>query len=129
MDKKTKTLISGYIEKSKEKLKTAKNLFKLSLYDDAVSRAYYSAFHAAQAALLAEGLNASTHQGLIGLFSLHFIKSGKIDKRFGKFLAELKDDRERGDYEIYSNLDKQAAARSIREADLFFKEVASLLKN
>ena len=49
MDKETKSLIIAYLDKAKEKLQTAKDLLDEGAHDDAVSRAYYAAFHAATA--------------------------------------------------------------------------------
>lgn len=86
MDKKTASLVEGYLEKAKAKLRVAEGLLKNKDYEDAVSRAYYSAFHAAQAVLLTEGLTATTHQGLVNLFGLHLVKTGKFEKKYGKYL-------------------------------------------
>ena len=94
MDKETSSLIKGYIEKAKDKLKIAASLLDDGAYDDAVSRAYYAAFHATSAVLLTEGLSTDTHRGLINLFGLHFIKTNKIGKKYGRYLSNLKDDRE-----------------------------------
>ncbi len=82
MDKEVESLLKGYLEKSKEKLRVAKSLLAAKNYEDAVSRAYYSAFHAAQAILLTEGLKTSTHQGTVNLFGLHFVKTGRFDRKF-----------------------------------------------
>ena len=85
MDKRTSSLLQGSLDKSREKLRVAEHLLASSAYDDAVSRAYYSAFHAAQAVLLTEGLTATTHQGLVNLFGLHLVKTGKLPKELGNF--------------------------------------------
>lgn len=76
--------------KSLEKLAIAKKIFANRAYDDAVSRVFYAAFHAASAVLLSEELVAETHGGLVNLFGLHFVNSGKFDKKLGKYLANLK---------------------------------------
>lgn len=119
MDKETTSLLRGSLEKARAKLQVAERLLKDGLDEDAVSRAYYAVFHAAQAALLTEGLTANTHQGLVNLFGLHLVKTGKFDKKFGKHLANLKDDRETSDYEIYSTIDREVAERSVAEAKEF----------
>lgn len=119
MDKKTASLLQGYLEKAKGKLSVARALLRDAHYDDAVSRAYYAAFHAAQAVLLTEGLSATTHQGVVNLFGLHLVKTGKFDPRFGKFLANLKDDREDSDYEIFSSIDRETAEHAVTEAREF----------
>lgn len=127
MDKKTQSLLKGYIEKAEEKLRMAETLFKNEGYEDAVSRAYYTAFHAAKAVLLTEGLTTGTHQGVVNLFGLHFVKTGKFEKKFGRMLANLKDDRENGDYEIFSAIDKEVAEDAVNEAREFLKEAKRYL--
>ncbi|OGB89653.1 hypothetical protein A2625_05935 [candidate division WOR-1 bacterium RIFCSPHIGHO2_01_FULL_53_15] len=127
MDKKTEELIRGYLAKAEEKLVSVKNLIADGSYDDAVSRAYYAAFHAASALLLSEGLTADTHSGLVNLFGLHFVKSGKFDKKFGKYLSTLKENRENGDYEVFSAIDKETADSASVEAEAFVKEMKRYL--
>jgi len=36
------------------------------------------------------------------LFGMLLVKTGKFEKKWGKFLANLKDDREAGDYDALS---------------------------
>jgi uncharacterized protein (UPF0332 family) len=129
LDKKTAILIQAFIEKSKDKLKTAKELLADGNYDDSVSRAYYAAFHAASAVLLTEGLSAETHRGLLNLFGLHFIKTGKFDKKMGRYLSNLKDDRETGDYEAFSTIDKPVATKALNEAVAFVNGCEQYLKS
>lgn len=111
------------MEKARNKLSVAKKLLDSKAYDDAVSRAYYAVFHAAQAMLLIEGLSADTHHGVVTLFGLHFVKTGKIDKKFGRYLANLKDNRENGDYEIFSTIDEEVAQKAVKEAGEFVAEI------
>lgn len=129
MDKKTATLVQGYLAKSGEKLRVAQGLLQRGEYEDAVSRAYYSVFHAAQAVLLTEGLSASTHQGLVNLFGLHMVKTGKFANKFGKYLSNLKDDRENSDYEIFSGVDPETAKLAVKEAEEFLAAAEQYLKN
>jgi len=89
LDNSTRAIISGYIEKARKKLEVSERLLRSGDYDDAVSRAYYAAFHAAQALLLSEGERAETHKGVITLFGLLFVKSGKFDRRFGKYTSPI----------------------------------------
>ena len=114
--------------KARGKLRVARDLVKHHEWDDAVSRAYYAAFHATQAVLLTEGQKADTHRGLVTLFGLLLVKTGKFDKKWGKFLAKLKDDRETGDYEAVSYLDEDTARRALGEADGFVEEVENYLR-
>lgn len=128
MEAMTKEIIKSYLEKAERKLEVAEKLFHSADYEDSVSRAYYAVFHATQALLLTEGEKAETHKGVVTLFSLLFIKTGKFRKDLLKYLANLKDERENGDYEIFSYTDKGTAATAIAEAKEFLKESKSYLK-
>ena len=85
-------LITGQLEKAREKLDAARILARDDFHDDAVSRAYYSMFHAASAVLLSLGITADSHSALKTMFGLHLVKSGKVDVKYGKWLGRLKDD-------------------------------------
>lgn len=80
MDPRTQDLITTQIEKGREKLEAAKTLLREGFIDDAISRAYYSMFHAASAVLLSEGITVESHGALKTMFGLHFIKTGRIEK-------------------------------------------------
>jgi len=128
LDRATKSLIEGYVQKAEKKLKVAEKLFKSGDYEDAVSRAYYAVFHAAQALLLTEGEKAESHKGVVTLFGLFFVKTGKFTRNTGKYLANLKDDRESGDYEVFSYIDRETAETAISEAQKFIKEGKAYLR-
>jgi len=82
-------------------------------YEDSVSRASYAVFHATQALLLPEGQRPDTHKGLITLLSLLFVKTDRFKRELLKNLSNLKDERESGDYEIFSYIDKETAESAI----------------
>lgn len=123
MDSTQRELIRSYLSKARGKARVARELLAKGEWDDAVSRAYYAAFHAAQAALLTEGQRGETHKGLITLFGLLLVKTGKFDRKWGKFLANLKDDREAGDYDALSWIDEATAQRAVHEAEEFVANV------
>ncbi len=60
--------ISQIIDKAERSLKTAKEIFKTEEYDFAVSRAYYTIFYMAEAALMTKDLSYSKHSGVIAAF-------------------------------------------------------------
>ena len=128
MDKETREVIEGFLSHAKKKLEVAERLRSQGDWADAISRAYYAAFHAAQALLLAEGFKARTHRGVVALFGLHFVKTGRVEPKFSKYLQNLQDDRERGDYEVYAVLDEADALDALREAREFLTEAERQLK-
>ena len=122
MDKSTQELIRGYLAKADEKLGVADRLLAQNDFEDAVSRAYYAAFYAAQALLLSEGLESRSHGGLVALVGLHFVKTGRLEKKFGRYLSNLMEDRQQSDYNLFSGLEKQDAEQSLEEARAFVAE-------
>ena len=127
MEPHIKELIIAQINKSGEKIEAAKTLLEDGYLDDAISRAYYSMFHAASAVLLSEGLTVKSHSALKNTFGLHFVKTGRIDKRYARALNKLKDERENGDYDIYTSFEDEDAVIAIEEAKHFLKEMKRYL--
>lgn len=81
------------LDRAKSSLQAAQLLIGKDFLDDAASRAYYAAFHAASALLLSENLSFNSHSGVLRAISLTFIKAGRLDKSHGKnlnWLAELR---------------------------------------
>lgn len=78
MEASTKALIDAYMQKAERKLDVAKKLLQTGDYEDSVSRAYYAVFHAAQALLLTEEQRAESHKGVVTLFGLIFVKTGRF---------------------------------------------------
>ena len=127
MDPKIQDLITTQIEKSREKLDAAKTLLREGFIDDAISRAYYSMFHAASAVLLSEGITVESHSALKTMFGLHLIKTGKIEKKYGQWLNKLKDERENGDYDIFTSFELEDAKNGVNEAEEFLNEMRKYL--
>lgn len=120
-------MLKTQIDKAREKLEAAETLLKENFIDDAISRAYYAIFHAASAVLLAEGITVETHSALKTMFGLHFVKSGKIDKKYAKYLDKLKDERENGDYDIFTTFEKNDAEEATKEAEEFVEAMKEFL--
>lgn len=66
--------------------------------DQATSRAYYAAFFAAEAALLALGETRSKHSGVIAAFGRLVVKEGGLDPEVAGGLRQLFELRNAADY-------------------------------
>jgi uncharacterized protein (UPF0332 family) len=127
LDESISQLLDSQMKKARQKLDVASKLIESGDYDDAVSRAYFAAFHAAQAMLASQGVEADTHAGVRTFFRLHFIKSKRLDPKFGRYLKNLKDDREEGDYDIVSTVDSEIVRNDSRGAREFVDEAERFL--
>ena len=128
MESTIEELIRQQITKSTEKLEAAKLLLRENFIDDTISRAYYSIFHAASAVLLSKGITTGSHSGLKAMFGLHLIETGELPKEFGRFLNRLKDERENGDYDIFTRFEEEDAKEAVEEAEKFLTEMKKYLK-
>ena len=69
------------------------------LYNTAVNRLYYACYYAVSALFVANGITTKSHDGVKQMFSMHYVKSGKVPMRYGRFYSALFDKRITGDYE------------------------------
>lgn len=77
----------------------AKVLADNGFWNSAVNRLYYAVFYSVNALLVENEIYSASHSGMRTQFSLHFIKTGMLDVKFGKLLSELYDWRQKGDYD------------------------------
>jgi uncharacterized protein len=87
------------IETAHNTFQAAKVLAQNGFWNSAVNRLYYAIFYAVNALLVNNEIYTQTHSGMRSQFSKHFIKTGKLDKKYGKLLVQLYDWRQKGDYE------------------------------
>ena len=123
---------SDYIEyrllKASEALEAAKLLAENNSWNACVNRLYYTCYYAVSALLLKNGTSAQTHTGLKSQFNLHFIKTGAIEKSFGKLYADLMDWRQKGDYGDMFDFDKTTVEPLLKPVEQFLDKITSLIK-
>ena len=93
-------------------------------WNSAVNRLYYSVFYAISALLVVHDIHTKTHSAVKGQFSLHFVKTGVFDKKYGQLLSELFDWRQKGDYENIFEYDQE----SVEPLFIPVKEMLDLIK-
>lgn len=89
MTRKYELEMAANLERAEASIRAAKELVTGGYYDFVASRAYYGAFYAATAILLGEELEFNKHSGVIASIHRQFIKTGRLDKSYGKDLNWL----------------------------------------
>jgi uncharacterized protein (UPF0332 family) len=110
-------VLASMLKKAKEKLAAARVGFEAMFYDDASSRAYYAAFHAVCAALASIGLSYSSHGQTLGAFNRELVRTGRLPPETFLYLQQLFSNRQRGDYDVISPLDRDTAEQDIAHAE------------
>lgn len=98
-DKERREYVKYRMESAFTTLEAAKVLAKNGFWNSCVNRLYYSVFYAVNALLISQEIQTKSHTSTKSQFSLHFIKTGRIDKKYGRLLAKLYDWRQKGDYD------------------------------
>ena len=120
--------IIAFVNKAKTKLKHSKALFEIEGYADSVSLSYYCMFLCAKALLIKKECNIpKTHQGLIQLFSLKYVKEDDFRYNIYKYLANAQSNREDADYAAIDNIGRELAEKRIIEAEEFLNETKKFL--
>lgn len=108
-------------------LRAAEVLLESGLYNDAVSRAYYAAFHYARALLLLEGLEPKTHRGVVALLLDRYERSGRLEPGAISALARLQTFRGLADYDASERIAKGRAEGEVAAARTFVERAKPLL--
>lgn len=92
------------IEHSKEKAYNTEQeisvLIKNQQWFTAVNRIYYAMYYMLSALALKHGFSTSKHTQLIGWFNKHFVKTGKIEHVYTRYIQEAFEKRMKGDYDV-----------------------------
>ncbi len=98
----------------------------------ACNRAYYAMFDAARAALLAAGAPVDpnivrTHNGAIAAFGLHLVKTGQVQREWGRTLNRAQEIRQVADY-TGENVDMALASWVVGQSRLFIEEMRTTFR-
>ena len=114
-------------QRAQEALRATGTLLAAGFPDFAAARAYYAAFYAVSALLLAEGKTFRSHRGVVALLHRDYVRPGRLPMAMGRILSTLSDLRSVGDYGGAAHVSHAAANMALREAQQFLEAIRSLL--
>ena len=119
--------VKANVDRSRTSIAAARKLISLGYADDAASRAYYAAFHAATAVLLSKGLEFSRHAGLLSGVHKELVRHGLLSKESGNALDRLFRLRLVGDYGAVDHVSTNTARQAVETAAEFVEKALNLL--
>jgi uncharacterized protein (UPF0332 family) len=121
-------MIGETISKAARSAKVARALLDGGDFDDAVSRAYYSAFNTARALVAMKNPEYATrtHGGTLGEFSRLFVKTGLLPKEFGQRINRAESARKVADYEG-DEIDGVEAEKHVSFAEELLEKAVQLI--
>lgn len=120
-------LLKYRLERAKESLEEATILSETNHWNTVANRLYYASFYAVTALLIKFDFNSASHTGTKTLFNREFIKTGKLDKKYGKLYNNLFNKRQEGDYEDFQFFNADTIRPLIPKVEKFILEVEKLL--
>jgi uncharacterized protein (UPF0332 family) len=100
--KEKRSVVVGYwFEKAEESMISARREFEAGSLSFATNRLYYAAFYAVSALLMAHELSFKKHSGVRAAFHQQFIKTGFLERKWGRLYDQLFEDRQEGDYVVF----------------------------
>lgn len=125
-----KPSVVAHLRNARERFKDAEGMLALSRYAGTVDRTYYVMFEAASAMLASLGLEFDTHYGVKIKFGELLVKTGKVDRRFGRYLSRAFDLREDAVYalDIRAEIPREVAKQELRKATEFLTMAEQFLR-
>jgi len=91
-------LIKLQTEKARRFLQEADDMILQNRWSLAANRFYYACYHIVHAAFITRGIATKTHDGTLTELGKHFILTGQLDKKYGRFFARMIQLRIKADY-------------------------------
>ena len=114
-------------QRAQEALRATETLLAAGFPDFAAARAYYAAFYAASALLLAEGKTFRSHRGVLALMHRDYVKPGRLPVDMGRMLSTLADLQSIGDYGGAVHVSHAEATVAMSEAQQLLAAIQLLL--
>jgi uncharacterized protein (UPF0332 family) len=112
------------LARSRRELEAARLLTEGSFAAQAISRAYYAAFYAAEEALATLGERRSRHSGVISTFVRLLVRERGLEEETGRLLRSLFERRNSADYDE-APFATEDAELAVRDAERFVDSVDS----
>ena len=122
-------LVAYRMEKAHKTYQQAEASIPLGFWEMTANRLYYAVYYAASALLLSKGLSVQTHNGIVQMLGLHFVKTGKLSRENGTLYGRLFSLRQTGDYGDTFDLTKEDVEPLVKPAKEFIEATEKLINS
>ncbi len=121
-----KAVVTYRLEKAVRTIEQAKCNLPMQFWDLIANRMYYAAYYAVSALLIANGHTAKTHESIVRIFGLYFVKKGIFPTEQGHLYNKLFSLRLTGDYNDHFDLEAQDILPLVEPTEQLIKDVSKL---
>jgi uncharacterized protein (UPF0332 family) len=118
------SLVHHWLEKAAESVKSARSELEAGRLAFAVNRLYYAVFYVVTAAFTVKGGKHAKHSAVRASFHREFVKTGVVDRAFGRLYDELFHARQQGDYMPLVTFEEAVVWHQLNEVERFVNEFA-----
>lgn len=120
-------LSRNYLAKSQDTIKIVDFLIENGEFSLAMNRIYYGIYYALCALAVRNGFQTSKHAQLIGWFNRNYVKTGRADPQYGRFIRKAFENRMEGDYNIFASFEKQEIETASNEMRQVIIQISQML--
>lgn len=120
-------LVKNWLYKSDQALKETIINIENNCMLSAQNRLYYTIFYAVSALAQSKGFITSKHGQLLGWFNKEYVKTGIIPKEKSGVYLESFEFRQKSDYTIEFEPNKEKLESMTEEAKIFIKKIKELI--
>ena len=124
---KRSAVVGYWFEKAEESITSARREFGAGSFSFAMNRLYYAAFYAVSALLMAHKLSFRKHSGVRSAFHQKFIKTGLLERKWGRLYDQLFEDRQEGDYVVFISFEPVYVETQLDQCTQFLEQIRSLI--
>lgn len=121
-------LIQHKLEKANETIADVKFLIEHDKLTIAVNRSYYGMFYVLSALALKHRFTTTKHKQLIGWFNKTFVKTNRVDRKFGEIIHNAFDQRSKSDYDDFVTFSKDEVDQLFEEMKAFIHAIEKLIE-
>lgn len=125
-DEERKQVVLYRLGKAHKTLADAQKVIEMEMWATGANRLYYAVYYAVSALLMANGINAKTHEGIIRMFNMEYVAKGKMDRELGRQYNRLFSMRITGDYGDCFDLYEEDVRPMLEPAQRLVEEVSRL---
>lgn len=122
-------VVAAMEERARSRLQVSRELLGNGHCNDAVSRAYYAAFHSATLLFYCGGRVFSSHAQLVGAFNKEFVTTHLLEQETARTLHDLFELLQSADYDVMSTLGEAEARKAFERAASFVGRVISYARS
>ena len=120
-------VIDYRIERSYAAFNEAQYVAQGRFWNLTANRLYYAVFYICEALLLSNQINTNSHAGVSRMMNLHFVRTGKLQKREGELLGRLFRMRQTGDYDDLSDWTEEEIMPLFKPVEELINKIKTLI--